>query len=61
MYNNYKELEWLETYLNDRFKGTSPLVGHQQAIAHEFLTTIIAMTLQTIRNKNAIMHLSVAT
>jgi len=29
----------LETYLNDRLKGTSPLVSHEQAIiAHEFYT-----------------------
>ena len=29
----------LETYLNDRLKGTSPLVSHGQAIiAHEFYT-----------------------
>ena len=24
--------------LNDRLKGTSPLVSHEQAIAHEFYT-----------------------
>ena len=53
----------LETYLNDRLKGTSPLVSHEQTIidAHEFYTLykeLIGTKISSIHVSNLYMQLA---
>ena len=47
--------------LNDRLKGTSPLVSHEQAIAHEFYTLykeLIGTKISSIHVSNLYMQLA---